>query len=375
MKKSILIIGSIAFLFSCSPLVDNRSGTETGNTWSDKFTIRKSRGYSVLTIINPWQKARNTGFTCVLKTGNAILPDSMENFPVIPVPVKKVVVLSTTHIGFISALHEENSIAGVSGFNYVYDGKVRERIREGWVKDVGYVPALDYEAIISLHPDLVFLYGLNASVTAVSERLQKAGIPSVIIAEYLENHPLGKMEWLKVFGALYGKEDLAESLFTRVAEEYTALAEKASAATPGPAVLAGLPWKDTWYMAGGNSFMARLIHDAGGDYLWKDDPSDEYIPLDLETAFMKAWKAGCWINTGTARDLAEIAARDERFKNLPVYKAGNVFNNDARLNPEGGNDYWESGVVNPEKILADLIKILHPGLAGDHEFVYYRKLE
>ena len=349
--------------------------TVSQNEFSEKFALQTEPGFIILTITNPWQEADDQGFTWILDKGTGNLPDSLKKFPVIKVPVKNVVVFSTTHIGFISALHEENTITGVSGFKYVYNRDVRKRIAEGLIKDVGYPPAIDFETIISLHPDVVFLYGLNASVSGISQRLLNAGIPSVIMAEYLEKHPLGKMEWLKVFAAFYGREKLASNLFSKACDDYMKLQKRVETVLPKPKVLAGLPWKDTWYMAGGKSFMAKLIEDAGGDYIWKTDPSDEYIPLDLETVFMKAYHADCWINPGSVRSLGEISARDERFASLPVFQKGRVYNNDARLNDSGGNDYWESGVVSPEIILADLVKIFHPELMNQHEFVYYRKLE
>ncbi|HYW95593.1 MAG TPA: ABC transporter substrate-binding protein [Bacteroidales bacterium] len=367
---------ALSILFSsCRPNRESTDVPDTGNDYSDKFTIRQYGNFSLLTIINPWQNADEAGFTYVLSNGHHPVPDSLRTFPLIEVPVKNVVVFSTTHIGFIAALHEESTITGASGLKYVYNKTVRQRIEEGKVKEAGYAPAVDYETIIRLHPGLVLLYGLNSSVTSIAERLAAVGIPSVIIAEYLEKHPLGKMEWIKVFGAFYQKEKLAGNLFSKAKERYHELSRIAGEAATKPEVMVGLPWKDTWYMAGGNSFMARMIHDAGGLYLWADNSSGEYIPLNLESVFMKAFSARCWINTGTARTLSQIAARDDRFTKLPVFGRQRIYNNDKRLNSLGGNDYWESGVVHPDVILWDLLKIFHPGLAPEHEFVYYRKLE
>ena len=360
---------------SCRTHEEKKNALATGNEYSDKFSITNFHNYSILPVRNPWQNAEGTGFSYVLEKGSAHLPDSLSAFPVIHVPVKNVVVFSTTHVGFIAALHEENTISGISGSRYIYNKNIRNRIDSGKVSDVGYAPAVDYETIIGLNPDLVVLYGLNSSVTGISDRLGKAGIPSVIIAEYLEAHPLGKMEWIKVFGAFYQKEQLAGELFSQAEQQYIELCNQAKSATTKPKVMVGLPWKDTWFMAGGKSFTARLITDAGGDYLWSDNPSVEYIPLDLETVFMKAYNADYWINAGSSRTLSEIQARDERFSILPVFKRGMIYNNDARLNEAGGNDFWESGVVNPDKVLADLVKIFHPDLIGEHTFVYYRKLE
>lgn len=68
-------------------------------------------------------------------------------------------------------------------------------------------------------------------------------------------------------------------------------------------------------------------------------------------------------------------AEDNRYANFAAVKTGNVYNNNARINNSGGNDYWESGTSNPDIVLSDLIKILHPEILPNHQLVYYRKLE
>ena len=140
-------------------------------------------------------------------------------------------------------------------------------------------------------------------------------------------------------------------------------------------MLTGLPWKDAWYMAGGNSYAARLIKDAGGKYLWEDSKSTEAIPMNIESVFSRAVRADVWINPGAAASMDDLIRFDERFITLDVVGEGMVYNNNARLNSSGGNDYWESGAVRPDLILADLIKIFHPDLMEDHSFIYYRKLK
>jgi len=128
-------------------------------------------------------------------------------------------------------------------------------------------------------------------------------------------------------------------------------------------------------MAGGNSFAARLIKDAGGSYLWRDNPSTQAIPLDLESVYSKAVGAHIWINPGAASSLEELEHFDERLGALPVLQTGNVYGNNRRLTHGGGNDYWESGSVRPDLVLADLIALFHPDLMTDHQFIYYRKLK
>ena len=142
-----------------------------------------------------------------------------------------------------------------------------------------------------------------------------------------------------------------------------------------PAVLTGLPFKETWWMAGGKSNLAVLIEDAGGSFLWKENTSGEAFPVSLEEVFLRASSADYWINCGSVNDISELLAFDQRFSILPAVKKRMIYNNNLHSTPAGGNDYWESGVVHPDHVLFDLARILHPELPGRKEFYYYKKLE
>ena len=364
------------FLVSCG-----RQSRDSERSVSDKpdfaqsFRIEQSENYKILKVFNPWQNAENISITYVLSDDPSLIPDSLKAFTFIRTPVKKVIALSSTHIGFISALGESPGISGISGKEFISDPLVRKAIEEKKCFDVGYAPNLNYEMILSLKPDIVFLYGLDASVQAISGRLAQTGIPSVVISEYLENHPLGKAEWIKFFASFYNKYDEAVSIFDTLKNRYIMMRDSVKLINEKPGVLSGLPWKDTWFLPGGNSFAAKLIADAGGHYLWSENESGEVIPMDLESVFMRAVDADIWINTGTAASKADLSGRDRRFILIKAYKTGLLFNNDARANTGGGNDYWESGVIHPDIILRDLIEIFHPGYLTKHDLFYYRKLE
>jgi iron complex transport system substrate-binding protein len=142
-----------------------------------------------------------------------------------------------------------------------------------------------------------------------------------------------------------------------------------------PKVLLGLPFKDTWYISPGNSYISRLIEDAGGEYLWHGTVSSVSMPVGLENVYIKALSADYWLNTGTVDTRDEILAVDSRFSGLPCFKNGNLFNNNKRTNATGGNDYWEGGSLNPHLILRDIASILHPELFPDREFFYYKKIK
>lgn len=363
-------------LISCSRKNSYPGKSLSGVTdFARSFQIQAGKDYTRIDVLYPWQKAENVNFTYILSSGLPSLPDSLELFQLIKIPVGRVVAMSTTHIGFISALGKAGSIVGVSGDELVNDSIVRKSLKDHSCYDIGYYPNLNYEGILELKPDVVFLYGTDASVQNVAYRLKEVGIPAVFVSEFLEDHPLGKSEWIKFFAVFYACPEEGENIFNNVRDHYIALRDSIKQVTNKPKVLAGLPWKDTWFLPGGKSFSAQLINDAGGDYLWKNDHSVEFIALDLETVFIKAVDADIWINTGSAVLKTEILANDKRFGVIKAFRSDSVYNNNLKLSPAGGNDFWESGVVRQDIILRDLIEIMHPGFLSEHLLYYYRKLE
>jgi iron complex transport system substrate-binding protein len=343
--------------------------------YAERFDVTDLGGCRLLEVRDPWQNSRNITFGYVLGDSLELVPDSLADYPFIKIPVSRVITMSTTHVAMISQLGMASSIVGASGTGYIYDQEIRKRIENGMVREVGHDQGLNYETIVSLEPDVLFLFGVEGSVTAASQKLEEMGIQVVYCAEYLENHPLGKAEWIRFFAQFFGMEEEASHFFDRIDSSYQELAYLASESGEEPLVLTGLPWKDTWYMAGGQSFASRLIEDAGGNFLWKENPSSEAVPMDIESVYARAFTAGIWINPGVAGSIGELIRSDERFSDLPVVRTGRVYNNIARMNSGGGNDYWESGTVRPDLILADLIFLFHPSILPDHALIYYRKLK
>jgi iron complex transport system substrate-binding protein len=333
-------------------------------------------GYNVLvTIRNPWQNARNVEYFYFLSDTADKSRILDENHSIIKTPVRKVVCLSTTHIGFISFLHETNSVIGISGRNLVANEELQAMILTNDLPDVGYDENLNFELILNLKPDVVLAYGVSGTVTNTVRKLNELGIPAILIAEYLEEEPLAKMEWIKVFGALFNLESIATLKFDSVAIKYKQLSALTANLTSKPSVLLGLPWRGTWYVSGGESYVAKLISDAGGKYIFSDYTFKDSRPVALEKIFERALGADFWLNSGDAGSLADIFRVDERFINLTSVKQNRVYNNNNKIMPPGGNAFFESGVVEPEIILSDLIYILHPQLLPSHQLKYYKKLQ
>lgn len=381
-KIIFILIPVLVFFISCKKQSDTineniapEQRVSSGEIkYAHGFTIEYFRGFKLLTIKNPWQGAEEVEFRYVLADNVDSLPDLPDDIIIVRTPISKVVCLSTTHIAFIDALKKNNTINGISGHNYVYNQEIRDAINNNRVFDVGYDNSLNYELIARISPDLVTTYGIGSQVAAYNQRMNELGIKTVIIAEYLENHPLGKLEWIKFIAAFYNLDVFANQYFNQIEKDYNDLLKIAEKAKNKPLVLFGLPWKEVWYVPGGNSYLAKMVDDAGGDYIWKKDDSHESLTFNFEAVFSKAKDAEIWLNTGSINSKNDIINIDERFKKFNPFNEAKIVNNNNRINEYGGIDYWESGIVNPHIILKDMICIFHPELLPEYELVYYKEI-
>jgi iron complex transport system substrate-binding protein len=378
--EKVIVILLFILILSC-----NRAGEKTEKeteiagispvTRAERFRLEKNDGYTVVTIVNPWQGANEVMQKYYLINRGSVLPESIDSSGVIFVPVKKIICMSTTHIAMISELGEENSIAGISGIDFPYSESLNNNIRNGLVGDVGYEASLNKELIIKIAPDLLMMYGIGSEANSYTGKIEELGIQVIFNADYLETDPLGKAEWIKLFGALYCKESLADSIYNSEAENYNKIKSYISSNTETkPKVLLGLPFRDIWYISPGNSFISKMIDDAGGDYLWRNSVSSVSMPFGIENVYMSALNADYWLNIGTVKSRPEISMIDPRLADLPCFRKGNLYNNNQRITVKGGNDYWESGAVHPHLILKDIASILHPGIFEEHELFFYREI-
>ena len=369
------------FSFSCHNSVqdsDRLPGKKSSDqtAYAQRFTISEYDGFKKLTIKDPWQGAKNITQDYFLFRRGSEVPDSIARDKVIFTPIERIICLSTTHIAMICALNMESTIIGVSGADYIYNDYVATRAMSGLIKDVGYEENLNKELILDLSPDIVMVYGIGNESSGYLGKLKELGVKVIFNADYLEENPLGKAEWIKVIGALYDKESEADSLFTNIEEQYNSIkAVIASNTITRPTVLLGLPWKDTWFISPGNTYVSKLIEDAGGEYLWKDDNSEISMPYGIENVFTRALDADYWLNIGSVNSKDEITALDNRLVGLKPFVTGKLYNNTNRLNSSGGNDYWESGSINPQAILKDLAIILHPELFDEKNLVFYKLIK
>lgn len=279
-------------------------------------------------------------------------------------PLQKIVCMSTSHVGFLDAIGAADAVAAVSGCDFVSSPRVRERIAEGLVAEAGYDAAPAYETLYQLQPDVVLSYSLGGT-SPMDTHLTELGIRVFTLYEHLESHPLARAEYVRLFGALTGRMAVADSLFAVIGDDYWAMAVE----TDDPQkVLVNLPYAGVWYIPGAESYMARLIRDAGGEVLGAEPGTSQSGMISLEEAYKFACEADWWLNAGNVRTMEELRSENAAFASFPVAVPGRVYTNNRRA--ESGNDFWESGAVRPDLILKDLRTIFAGG--PEDSLYYYR---
>ena len=343
--------------------------------YAKNFTIEEYANYKLLTVSNAYRNASSVYRYALVESG-ATLPDDLpRDAVVIRTPVKRVVIMETVYVGYLDALGQLDQICGAASASYINHPKVIHGVESGDILSIQSGQKLNIERLLLLQPDLILTTNIGEGQIDVYPQLQRAGLPVVLTADYMEHHPLARTEWLKFLAAFFETEDRSNEIFNSIKAQYTGLLDKTKGIDERPSVFCGAPYSGSWHVPGGDSFIARAIQDAGAHYLWEDDPSRGSLPLDTERVFLRAAEADYWIHPSHYRSLSELFNADPRFAKFGAAQISQVFNNTRQVSKNGGNNIWERGIVHPEEVLADLIKIFHPDLLPEHELIYYENLQ
>ena len=369
---SLLIIFSFV---QCKKEVSNTNIITPVNEvkYAKGFSIINYKGFSIVKVSNPWPEA-NKIYTYILKEKNGIVPDSLKNNLTINVPIKNIVVTSTTHIPSLEMLGEENSLIGFPNLNYISSQKVRALIDAKKIKELGTNQSLNTEVLIDLQPEVIIGYGLDNSNPTL-DNLEKNGLKVLLNGDWNEQTPLGKAEWIKFFGALYGKQELANKIFTKIEKDYLKTLEIAKKATSNPTILAGDMFEDKWYLPQGTSWGCQLLKEAKGNYLWAETTGTGSLSLSFETVLEKAKEADLWITSGQFSTLKEMTDANPHYAQFSAFKNKNVYSFSGRKGKTGGILYYELAPNRPDIVLKDIVKILHPELLTGYKPFFFEKLK
>ena len=377
MKKVNLIPFLFVLLISISckkevVKVDKKVQSESTIKYAKGFNIINENGIKKLIIKSAYQNSnKNFEYQIIKKTPNTSVT---YKDGVIEVPVKKIVVTSTTHIPMLELLNEETAIVGFPYSKFVSSEKTRALIDAGKITEVGKETSLNTEILLDLQPELVVGYSVSSADKSLTT-IQKAGINVIYNGDWLEETPLGRAEWIKFFGVLFDKEKQADSIFKVIENNYLDAKKIALKSDKRPTILSGaIMNKDIWILPGGKSFVATFFKDANFNYLWKDTKGKGSLSLSFESVFDKGQNANLWLAP------AHYTSKEQLIKSNPLYVEFDAFKNDNIYTPTsikgktGGIIYYELAPTRPDLVLKDLIKIAQPELLKEYEFTFYKKL-
>jgi iron complex transport system substrate-binding protein len=340
---------------------------------SEGFSLVEYDNYSVLKVKNAYPEAKEV-YTYILHKKNAQLPDSLDSYTKIQIPVQKAIVTSTTHIPSLEALKEENTIVGFPSTHYISSDKTRVLIGNGTIREIGSNQSLNTELILDLNPDIIVGFSVDGDLKTY-KNLEKNGQKIIFNADWTEKTPLGKAEWIKFFGALYDKNEEAKIIFSEIEKSYNEALLLVKNIKNKPTILAGSIYEDQWYLPQGNSWAALFLKEANGNYLWKDSKGTGSLALSFETVLDKAKDADFWINPGQFTSLDEILKTNSNYKYFKAVQNKKIYTSSSKKGKTGGVIFYELAPNRPDLVLKDIVKILHPEVLPDYELYFFEKLK
>lgn len=368
---SILSLGLLIYLVSCrhSPQNQDNDIFVTDSTYtlhqSSLVIIGHVGSYRSILFKNPWDSSQYAKKIVLVPrdSNNVSIPKA---YTVIYTPIRSIAVTSSTAISFLAKLGKLNLLKGVSDASYIFNPQVKDAIKSGRIIEIGQGQQLNRERIIETDPDIVLA---SVYIDQQVPDLSGTGTQLIPFADYLEEMPLARAEWLKVMGVITDTEPLADSIYVSIENNYLKLKGLAINALKRPTIFDGTQYEGVWYVSGGKSYMAALYQDAGADYIWKQTSDRASIALGFEKVYNEARHANFWrilVNSAKGYSMLKLAEDNIKYTYFDAFTNKKIICCNSNLTP-----YYEEGVTQPDVILADLIYCLHPELMPGYQPIYY----
>lgn len=361
------IIMCAACLTACAP-----SGVQAdGDTMRYARLLRLEHADSVVTatVLDPWHEGRVLQRYALVPRGRMLPAGLPADATVVNVPLRRAVSFTAVHAALLCDLGAAGRLLGVCDAGYVVSPAVRRLLDAGRLRDYGSSLTPHVERLMADSADALLVSPFeNAGYGPAAT----AGIPLVACADYMEDTPLGRAEWMKFYGLLFGCGDEAAERFARVESAYDSLRAAAAGAGRRPRLMTDLKMGSAWYVSGGRSYPAALYADAGADYLFARRQEHGAVPLDFETVYATAADADLWlVKYGAAADLtyARMKADFAPYAGFRPWRERKVWGCNTFAVP-----YYEEAPFRPDLLLRDLVGIFHPGLLPGYRPRYFTPL-
>lgn len=374
MRIFLTLLTVVAFLVSCRGSHASSSAEEENNTvplkYAENLTIKEFPDYTEVTVRNPWNTLKILQKYILVERDSA-MPKNLPQGTLVKIPVTNALVYSTVHNSLISELGAMDAIGGICNSKYVNGKELKARLASGKIVDCGVSLSPDLEKIIKLNPQVIMLspFENNDKYAKVGE----LGIPIIECADYMETSALGRAEWVRFYGLLFGKQDVADKMFADTESNYLKLKEVATGLAMKPKVIIDQRYGQVWNVPGGVSTMGRLIEDAGGINPFASYKQSGSVPLAPEKVLAEAHDADIWFvrynqeKEKTMKELGNDAPVNSQFK---AYKEGRVYGCNTRY-----VDFYEETPFHPDRLLEDMISAMHPELSNHTTHHYYHLMQ
>jgi iron complex transport system substrate-binding protein len=341
--------------------------TPTSIHYAKRFSITNKDNGLAVTVTSP-DGFRKQYILREKSTMSSVTPAEVN---IIGVPLQSVVCLASTHVALINSLQQTDKIIGLESRKSVYNAEIIKSVEAGKIHEIGNYDDLNLELLVNIHPDVVF-QSVGGMPSSNASQLESLSLQTVSIPAHYETHPLGRLEWIKFFALFLDKQTYADSLFQQAEHSYKATMQLVQGTAHRPTVVAGYFSKGVWVAPGGKSYFAQLLQDAGADYIWKDDSTSGNLKLSYEELVSRGMTADYFINIQMVyKDRKQVLVDISEAKSFKSVLTNKFYMNNATTNVNGKNNYWEQGFTEPQVILKDLVKILHPELIPDYTPVYF----
>lgn len=358
MSRKLFFLAFIACLMlsACSRRDENKEWNLTNDSlrYASLLDIARADSFVLVTIKNPWMQEKDL-HRYILVPDTAPVPKSYPEGTLLRTPLRRVVMHNAVHAALVSELGCSEALTGLCDIEYVKSPILRRLLDSGEIVDAGSSVQSDIERYITMRTDAVFISPLEH---VSYDLLEKVRIPYVECADYMEASPLGRAEWILLFGLLFDCEERARQLFNEVECNYTTFCDKVKLSAKRPRLIVDMLNGGAWHVPGGKSFLGQLFVDAGADYFMAQDERRGSVPLSFETVYSKGADADFWLIKGarTGGLSYDIIKREHvAYATFAPWKKGKVYFCNTL-----SNDYYERIPFHPDVLLRELAYLFHP---------------
>lgn len=326
--------------------------------------------YVSVRIRDPWDTLRQRQHYVLVDRTKPLPAALPEGGIVIRIPVEKAVIYTSVHTAIAEELGALDRVCGVCEPEYITSPVVLERIADGRIADLGVSTSPNVEKIIDIGTEMIIASPFENSGYGSAEKL---GIPIVEAADYMENHPLGRTEWVLFYGLLLGEREAAEQVFARTEAHYNELKALAAQVEYRPSVVLERRYGNSWAVPAGESYIGVMHADAGADYVFRYLKGARSVHFTFESVFDQAGDADFWFlkyDTRAPLTYRLLAQEYEPYANFRAWKEHRVYACNTIT-----STYYDDITLHPDRVLEDLIAIYHPELLPGHVQRYYFPLD